>query len=203
MRKILSIIVLALCSYVSVIAITLVSTIIFFLIEMLYENSRALFWVVLLGGGSFGLWLFWMIIPIATTLTISASQKIALSKKGLRYTIMGILVIGIWGLNTLGLIINKNATNLPASILAYVLIVFFAITLIIQGKEIAQEEYVSPPIDVINDTTTFNKTSDKDIPTESLKALKDLHDGGVITEEEFAEKKKQLLNLKKSNEEKE
>ena len=81
MRKILSIIVLALCSYVSVIAITLVSTIIFFLIEMLYENSRALFWVVLLGGGSFGLWLFWMIIPIATTLTISASQKIALSKR--------------------------------------------------------------------------------------------------------------------------
>ena len=39
------------------------------------------------------------------------------------------------------------------------------------------------------------QSSDNDIPTESLKALKELHDTGVISEEEFNEKKKQLLRL--------
>ena len=38
-------------------------------------------------------------------------------------------------------------------------------------------------------------TDDTDIPVEALKKLKDLYDAGIFSEEEFKEKKKQLLNL--------
>ena len=199
MKKLLSIIILILCSAVSVLAIIFVSTLIFTLIQMIYASSRALFWIVLFLGGSFGLGLFWYIIPISADLTIRASQKFSLSKNGLRYTVMGVLIIVLYGLNLFGLITNNSATNLASSILSYLLLVLYAVFLIIHGRETAISEYVplvkSAPQYSNQSSQTTKQESDKDIPIESLKALKELHDEGIISEEEFIEKKKQLLKL--------
>ena len=51
-------------------------------------------------------------------------------------------------------------------------------------------EHSIEPTDNIN--TEASKTV---IPVDSLKKLKSLHDAGVLTDEEFADKKKKLLNL--------
>ena len=202
MKKLLSIIVLILCSALSVFAIVIAASLIFGLIQTIYDSSRALFWIVIFFGGSFGLWIFWIIIPLAADLSVRASQKISLSKKGLRYTIVGILIIVLYVLNLLGLIVNQNAHNLASAILTTVLLVFYSITLIMHGRETAQLEYVAPietKASVVEQSNQIRETainnSAKDIPTESLKALKELHEEGIISDEEFTEKKKQLLKL--------
>ena len=86
MKKVLSIIVMVLCAIASLFVIGLAAILIISLIELIYDKSRALFWVILLCGGSFGLWIFWSIIPITADLTVRLSQKISLSKKGLRFS---------------------------------------------------------------------------------------------------------------------
>lgn len=43
--------------------------------------------------------------------------------------------------------------------------------------------------------STQTKDSPKEVPYEAIKQLKELYDMGALTEEEFSEKKKQLLEL--------
>lgn len=70
-------------------------------------------------------------------------------------------------------------------------------------EEVNEETGVSQKIsDGINNTTAeiskfFSKIGKKDEkdPYEEIKKLKDLLDNNIITQEEFDEKKKQLLNL--------
>ena len=81
MKKILSVIVLVLCAIASVVVINFTSILLIGTIELIYAKSRALFWVILLCGGTFGLWIFWAIVPMAADLTVRLSQNASLSKK--------------------------------------------------------------------------------------------------------------------------
>ena len=97
------------------------------------------------------------------------------------------------------------------SSLAVILFVFYSVVLIAHGRETAQLEYVAPATPIIAQATEISVNADSipayakptntnedpahQIPAESLKVLKELHDTGVLSEEEFAEKKRQLLGL--------
>lgn len=204
MKKALSVIVLVLCSFVSIVLIVLFGTLVMTLIEVIYASSRALFWIVVIFGGSFGLGLLWYLIPLAATISVSLSQKIDLSKRGTRFTVIGIIIIVLYGLNALAIIFNPNlSANRAVTILSYVLIVFFSIALIMHGRETAVAEYIPPEPkptrtkNRINEdaSDTNSRSSSTEIPVDSLKTLKELHDSGVISAEEFEKKKRQLLGL--------
>lgn len=211
MKKVLSIIVMVLCAIASLFVIGLAAILIISLIELIYDKSRALFWVILLCGGSFGLWIFWSIIPITADLTVRPSQKISLSKKGLRYTVMGIAIIVLYGIGLIQKIADPSRYELVSAIFSYILFVFYSVVLIAHGRETAQLEYVAPATPIIAQATEISVNADSipayakptntnedpahQIPAESLKVLKELHDTGVLSEEEFAEKKRQLLGL--------
>lgn len=199
MKKILSIIVLVLCTIASVAVISFTSFLLIGFIELIYAKSRALFWVILLCGGTFGLWIFWAIVPMAADLTVRLSQNVSLSKKGLRYTVTGIFLLVLYALSLIGVLRNYQQYDVLPKAFSYIVILLYSITLIIHGKETAQLEYVHPQELTSQYSSQMQQvriqSSDNDIPTESLKALKKLHDTGVISEEEFNEKKKQLLGL--------
>lgn len=199
MKKILSIIVLVLCTIASVAVISFISFLLIGFIELIYAKSRALFWVILLCGGTFGLWIFWAIVPMAADLTVRLSQNVSLSKKGLRYTVTGIFLLVLYALSLIGVLRNYQQYDVLPKAFSYIVILLYSITLIIHGKETAQLEYVHPQELTSQYSSQMQQvriqSSDNDIPTESLKALKELHDTGVISEEEFNEKKKQLLGL--------
>lgn len=197
MKKVLSILALMLSSALSTIVIYLLAYLVFWLISYVYSASRALFWVIVIGGGSFGLGLFWFLIPLAASLVISLSQKISLSKKGTRYTVMGVIIILYYSINTLLIVLQGNYTGITMvyTVVGYVLNIIFSIILIVHGRETAQEEYVA-----VSETNTvgFVDTSNYEsnsIPVEGLKTLKDLHDAEVISDEEYELKKRQLLDI--------
>lgn len=199
MKKILSVIVLVLCAIASIVVITFTSILLIGIIELIYAKSRALFWVILLCRGTFGLWIFWVIVPLAADLTVRFSQNASLSKKGLRYTVTGIFLVVFYALSLIGVLRNYQQYDVLPKVFSYIVILLYSVTLIIHGRETAQLEYVHPQELTSQYSSQMQQariqSSDNDIPTESLKALKELHDTGVISEEEFNEKKKQLLRL--------
>ena len=108
-------------------------------------------------------------------------------------------------------IADPSRYELVSAIFSYILFVFYSVVLIAHGRETAQLEYVAPATPIIAQATEISVNADSipayakptntnedpahQIPAESLKVLKELHDTGVLSEEEFAEKKRQLLGL--------
>lgn len=92
------------------------------------------------------------------------------------------------------LMAKKKGMNESISTMCLVLEIFIPIVppILMQSKI---NSTISAPAVVAQTVPTFNTQSAPISNADELKKFKDLYDSGVITEEEFAEKKKQLLGL--------
>ena len=153
MKKILSIIVLLILNAISIVVIYALSSFSVRLIEGLYANSRALFWVILIAGGSFGLGILWAIVPAIAQIIVATSQKIDASKNGLRYKVVAGLVIIIYGISTiLYFVQDYDFTMRISALIGYVIIFFYSVMLILAGNESA---------------TLYRKESENPIPEDA------------------------------------
>ena len=89
---------------------------------------------------------------------------------------------------------KEKGLNESISTMCLVLEIFIPIVppILMQSKI---NSTISAPAVIAQTVPTFNTQSAPISNADELKKFKDLYDSGVITEEEFAEKKKQLLGL--------
>lgn len=146
-RNTLSTIFLILASTICTFILSLISHYAVDLIEMIDENNMFLFWIVLIVGGTLGFWVIKEIVPKTVDFIIKLSDKISRSQKGLRFKVVGICIIVLFGLVIIDLIFT-NTINGFGTILAYVLMVYYSVCLIKRGKKRTTTEPLDIDVDM-------------------------------------------------------
>ena len=138
MKRLLSWIVVYLLSTVFYFVSTFVVTFLASLSSYVTHWSTIIFWLVILGGGSFLIFLIVYAVMGSVQLVLNASQGLCHSVNGTRYKVAAILTIIFWGFNlvaTMYQVIQHTASNIFISIVESLVMLGFSICLMSMGKE--------------------------------------------------------------------
>lgn len=141
MKRILSWIVLWVCTFISAYLIKLITYLAVTFASRLYDTSRGIFWVVIICGGSFGIGAAYFISVFASSLCVTASEKIKPSLTNRRYKVCAI-IIGILFLLDLILCILLGGTGsyLASQVIGDLLVIVFCLLLFAYAKKETNED---------------------------------------------------------------
>lgn len=208
MKKVSSVVVLVLCSILSTTAIYFASFPVTFEQIVLGDNTI----VAIALEGIITYLIIRYAMPTLVKFPVNKSQKIELSENGMRYKVWGTITV-LYNAANMTREIIQHSNHLVVYLFAGSLCVVYGVLLFIQGRKVASEYAEKTRIDPKDkavlqvesnknrEATLYTEDSsslshlDTMIPKDSLMKLKELYDEGVLTEEEFNKKKKDLLNL--------
>ena len=100
MKRFLSWVVLAVCSYVCLVLVDVIKQILLGIIYKIASSGVALVILILLGGGG-GLSIVAIIMLIMAGFTVSLSDVISKSEKGTRFKVVGWVIVAVYGVTIL------------------------------------------------------------------------------------------------------
>lgn len=208
MKKITSVVVLILCSILSTSAIYFASFPVTF--EQIVLGDNTIVAIALEGIISYLIIKYAMLALVK--FPVNKSQKIELSENGMRYKVWGVITVAYYVANMIREIM-QHSNHLVVYLFAGSLCAVYGVLLFMQGGKVASEYTAKTSIDPKDkaalqveseesrEATMHKEISsslsylDTSIPKDALMKLKELYDEGVLTEEEFSKKKKDLLGL--------
>lgn len=209
MKKVTSIVVLILCSFLSTAIIYLVSAYPAVFVQNYYGDNDIV--AIALGCVTTFLIIKYLMYKLVK-FPVNNSQKIGLSENGMRYKVWGAMTVAYFVANMIREVI-QHTNHLVSYLFAGSLCALYGVLLFMQGGKVAAEHTANISIDTKDKTVTQvepNKNSEAlalkkqasssthietSIPKDALMTLKELYDDGVLTEEEYNNKKKDLLGL--------
>lgn len=135
MKRFISWVVLALSLFVTGKIIQFIVYIGLEIASRLYDSSKGIFWLIIFGGGSFGLGIAYFFSFAAATYVIKISEKVYPSKNGTRYKVGAVIMGLLFTLDFIScFIVDLSGIGFTRQIILDIFAVFFSILLFIIGR---------------------------------------------------------------------